>query len=277
MDVVVFIEALKAALRLVLWRYSGERTVLAASNPLPEREVDPAELEAERRRRIDEILLEAEDERSLALLSASRQMEASVASITSAPGASGQDTSASLVSLSASTGSLPQGRKARWDSWRGLRTGLTRPTLRSLRPGAKEAAAAGLMRPLPPHPLAPGQQSHENGGVSSGGSDSDDTIVVDPEEEEEDLWASQQAQYAAGLPPTPGQQQNLASSSRTARWTDAQINNYLLSKTLAPTDVVKPQELVRPVQGNVGRFAEVLWILRPVIYGESKNRRCRLS
>ena len=107
------------------------------------------------------------------------------------------------------------------------------------------------------------QQSNGSGNVTGSGSDSDDTIVVDPEEEEEDAWARQQAEHSYMLPSISG-----ARGSASIRWTDAQVNNFLLSRTLAPTDVLKPSELVRPVMGNVGRTAELIWILRPVFYGE---------
>ncbi|KDN35264.1 peroxisome membrane protein [Tilletiaria anomala UBC 951] len=209
MNIVILLESLKAALRLVLWRCTGERTLLS-SNPLPEREVDPAELELERRAKIEEIIHAYQDEKP-GLPSAPR----------SHPG-------------------------EKWDTWRGKRTGLTRPTLRSLRPGAKEVVAAGLLCTLPPHPLAESFLAH--------GSDSDETTLVDPEEEEEEMWLQHEQE-------------------RVQRgWTDAQVNSFLLSRTLAPTDVLKPPELVRPVLGNVGRMAEILWIIRPVLYALSIRR-----
>lgn len=44
------------------------------------------------------------------------------------------------------------------------------------------------------------------------------------------------------------------------------LHQYLLTRVLTAEDVKKPQDLVSKVHG-LGRLAEIVWILRPVIYG----------
>jgi len=46
-----------------------------------------------------------------------------------------------------------------------------------------------------------------------------------------------------------------------------EVNEYLLSRVLTVEEVRKPEELVRRLDGRLARFAELVWILRPVIYG----------
>jgi peroxin-16 len=50
-----------------------------------------------------------------------------------------------------------------------------------------------------------------------------------------------------------------------------EVNAFLLSRMLSPEDMMYPDELVRPLDSNIAKFAELLWILRPIIYGRSKT------
>jgi hypothetical protein len=127
--------------------------------------------------------------------------------------------------------------------WRGARTGYTRPTLSSIRRKSQSSAIPTVPKVSAnrQHPLAsslqlgastssnPGQ-SMESSAFDSESSDSDDTLVDS--------------------------------------FTEKDVNDYLLSRTLTPNDVRQPQDLVRPLRGRMGQFAELIWILRPLLYGE---------
>lgn len=118
--------------------------------------------------------------------------------------------------------------------WRGARTGYTRPTLASLRahsqPGSQKAGTASPRSGSHPTSRPPHPLARARSATRSvSGSDSDETLV-EP-------------------------------------WTEKEVTDYLLSRTLTPTDVRRPEELVRPTKGGVGKLAEILWILRPLLYG----------
>lgn len=206
-DVVAGIESVKVALRLALLHITGKRQTIQP--PIPEREVDPAMLEEERRATMEKAAAQADLEGS---------------------------------PLATAVGSTAGGESMA-DSWTGLRTGYTRPTLQSLRAKSQQGS---LTPPLPSstrrhprHPLAsaasdPSRRllSHPTSSVdSASGSDSDETLVDS--------------------------------------WTEKQVNEYLLSRTLTPTDVKKPEDLVRPLRNAMGQAAELVWILRPLLYSES--------
>jgi len=57
-----------------------------------------------------------------------------------------------------------------------------------------------------------------------------------------------------------------SSISQQPPWTQREVDDFLLSRTLKPTDVRPPEELVRTLRGNLGKLSEGLWILRPLIY-----------
>lgn len=54
--------------------------------------------------------------------------------------------------------------------------------------------------------------------------------------------------------------------AQSRSWTNAQVDTFLLSRTLAPTDVRPLSDLMRPVQGPAGAVAEVLYLVRPLVY-----------
>ena len=128
--------------------------------------------------------------------------------------------------------------------WRGTRTGHTRPTLFSIRSKSQSSVIPTAPSVTPnrtKHPLASslqlGASTSSNPGLSVEGSafdsessDSDDTLVDS--------------------------------------FTEKDVNDYLLSRTLTPNDVRQPQDLVRPLRGRMGNIAELIWILRPLLYGE---------
>ncbi|PWN43395.1 peroxisome membrane protein [Ceraceosorus guamensis] len=185
-DVVVGIEAVKAALRIALLRLTGSRPSIQP--PIPEREVDPAML--------DEL-----------------------------PGGA--------RSLRAADVGSSNGLRA--SKWRGAKTGFERPTLASLQASRKgDAFRNSLNGPASTRPgqsrIAASNASGAAGGSnsSSGDSDSDETLVES--------------------------------------MTEADVNEYLLSRTLKPSDVRPAEELVRLVAGREGSLAEGLWIARPLIY-----------
>jgi peroxin-16 len=49
-------------------------------------------------------------------------------------------------------------------------------------------------------------------------------------------------------------------------WTEKDVNDYLLSRTLTPNDVKKSEDLVRQMRNGMGHAAELIWILRPLLY-----------
>lgn len=51
------------------------------------------------------------------------------------------------------------------------------------------------------------------------------------------------------------------------RSVEAEISAFLQTKVLTIDNVRKPYDLVRQRKG-LGAFAEVVWILRPLIYGK---------
>lgn len=127
--------------------------------------------------------------------------------------------------------------------WRGIRTGYARPTLSSIRSKSQTGSIPkvdGRNSLRTKHPLASSQQLGTSiasnpglSAVSSGSnsdSDSDETLVDS--------------------------------------FTEKEVNDYLLSRTLTPNDVRQPQDLVRPLRGTMGNVAEIVWILRPLLYGE---------
>jgi hypothetical protein len=46
------------------------------------------------------------------------------------------------------------------------------------------------------------------------------------------------------------------------------VNDYLSRKALTLEEVLKPLDLVRQSKPGKDRIAEIIWILRPVIYGK---------
>jgi peroxin-16 len=194
-------EMSRAALRLALLHLSGNRPSIQP--PIPEREVDPAMLEEDRK--------------------------AALQSMTQTNGESG-----------AHGGGLQEENSAQEEVWRGTRTGFTRPTLSSIRSRSHPNANAALpesngarrRHPLASsHGLGSSQGLLDGSSASNSDSDSDETLVDS--------------------------------------WTEKDVNDYLLSRTLTPNDVRQPQDLVRALRGSMGYSAELLWILRPLLYGES--------
>ncbi|PWN35481.1 peroxisome membrane protein [Meira miltonrushii] len=207
-DVVVGIESVKAVLRLALLRLTETRTSIQP--PIPEREVDPAMLEEDRKATLANALQ---------------------------PSNEGPSGSTSSLAASAHLSGLSPEEQAQADVWRGSRTGLTRPTLTSIHQRAHPGAN---QRPPQPngirsrHPLASRRSalgtaspSLDNSGSGSG-SDSDETLVDS--------------------------------------WTEKDVNDYLMSRTLTPNDVKKPEDLVRKLKNGMGVTAELIWILRPLLY-----------
>lgn len=203
---------LRAALRLALLHLSGDRPTIQP--PIPEREVDPAMLEEDRKAALKTLL----------------------------PGDSAlHDTSVGLSEAAQSEEAI----------WRGTRTGYSRPTLSSIRSKSQSSAiptVPSVPANRPKHPLASSLQlgasvssnpglSVEGSAFDSESSDSDDTLVDS--------------------------------------FTEKDVNDYLLSRTLTPNDVRQPQDLVRPLRGRMGNAAELIWILRPLLYGECHSTPCR--
>lgn len=128
--------------------------------------------------------------------------------------------------------------------WRGTRTGYTRPTLSSIRSKSQSSGIPTVPKitaARTQHPLASSlqldastssnpAQSMASSAFDSDSSDSDETLVDS--------------------------------------FTEKDVNDYLLSRTLTPNDVRQPQDLVRPLRGRMGKVAELIWILRPLLYGE---------
>lgn len=140
-----------------------------------------------------------------------------------------------------SSGSEGVAESVEEEVWRGARTGMARPTLSSIRsrsqPGTRAPAPGGPNGLRVTHPLASSQQmsasgasATHDGSLSNSDSDSDETLVDS--------------------------------------WTEKDVNDYLLSRTLTPNDVRQPQDLVRSLRGGMGYTAEMIWILRPLLYGE---------
>ncbi|PWY99836.1 peroxisome membrane protein [Testicularia cyperi] len=230
-DVVASIEAIKVVLRLSLVRIAGDR--MTVQPPIPEREVDPAALEHERTKTIGD-LAEKIDGAAQRLRDAVDQDDAA---------------------------STPKG------FWKGSRTGFLRPTLASLRPGVDPDPAVQPIEPppapevdrRPPHLRA--LQYNAAAGAANSGSDSDDTLV-DSTRLTGSTVLSQSTMGGSSTPRKP-----LPSPPVTMKpWTESQINDYLLSRVLSVNDIRKPEELVRPLKGGMGKLAEALWILRPLIY-----------
>ncbi|KAL9940949.1 hypothetical protein V8E36_000437 [Tilletia maclaganii] len=238
-NVVAGIETVKAALRIALVRLTLRPTV---EPPIPEREVDPAVLE----------------QKSLAELAAAAaqpppaNMSASITHLNGTVGGmsgsviNGHGMSSSVQSLeSYAAQSRPK------EYWTGSRTGYTLPTIAAIRArsgGGSPANAAEALRlarqsrsgaALGPHP-PPISSMSVTTGSSGSGSESEETLVGTP-------------------------------------LTDKEVNEFLLSKTLTPTDVRRPPELVRQLRGRVGLTAELLWILRPLIYVLAIRRYGRKS
>lgn len=46
-----------------------------------------------------------------------------------------------------------------------------------------------------------------------------------------------------------------------------EVNEYLLSKVLTVEEVRKPEDLVKRLDSRTAMLAEIVWVLRPVIYG----------
>lgn len=228
-DVVAAIEALKVLLRLSLVQMTGSR--MAIHPPIPEREVDPAALEQERANIVGKL---------------AHRLDVATASSNS--------------SLSNSITQPPKGY------WKGSRTGLLRPTLASLRPGYDDTeddppASAAQPDRRPPHLRA------MRINAAHSGSDTGDTLVD-----------STRLQASTTLYPSAASDDPLSQSSNALQkdlpsppvtmkpWSESQINDYLLSRVLTVNDVRKPEELVRPLRNRSAHLAEVVWILRPLIY-----------
>ncbi|PWN50798.1 peroxisome membrane protein [Violaceomyces palustris] len=233
-DVVVSIEAVKAALRISLVQLSQNRPIIQP--PIPEREVDPAVLEEDRIKRMETL----------------------------------KDATAPTVNK------VPKAH------WTGSRTGYTRPTLASLRPGldqddgnsperdhqlATEAQQTSAERGTAQKPL-PLRTLHLNQGGS--GSDSDDTLVDSTRLNASGTLTSPVLQQVGGTTTTATTISSADFPPKQTKprepWTDKQVNDYLLSRTLKVNDVRKPEDLVRTLRGSNGKVAEYLWILRPLIY-----------
>lgn len=208
-DVVVGMESVKAVLRLALLRLTEIRPTIQP--PIPEREVDPAMLEEDRKATLANALQ---------------------------PNNQGSSGSTSSLSASAHLSGLSADEQAQADVWRGTRTGLARPTLSSIHqrahPGTSTERTQQPNGIRSRHPLASRRSalgtaspSLDNSGSGSG-SDSDETLVDS--------------------------------------WTEKDVNDYLMSRTLAPNDVKKPEDLVRKLKNGMGVTAELIWILRPLFY-----------
>ncbi|CAO1621879.1 unnamed protein product [Parajaminaea phylloscopi] len=227
-DVVLGIEALKAALRLVLYHITSSR--LTIQPPIAEREVDPEMLQNQR----NEILF--------AQLERRRNLD---------PSPSQQQ--ALLPSSAAESGATPSSST----TWTGSRTGYTRPTLASLRQrtlrtdadGPSRSASRSSSRPRSTSRILSRSHTSEDGDddddySSDSSDDSSEGTLVDP------VTGKDTAQRTALEP-----------------WTDATINEYLTSKALSKHDVLRPPQLVRPL--NLSKRAvlsEYLYILRPLLY-----------
>lgn len=137
--------------------------------------------------------------------------------------------------------------------WRGSRTGFTRPTLASLRANSfPPPPNPNPNEPQQPrlgsnHPLATNSTTTRSRSDSSSSSSSSDETLVDPSS-------------TLLSPPTS------SNTQQQPPWTQREVDEFLLSRTLKPTDVRPPEELVRQLRGNLGKFSEILWILRPLIY-----------
>ncbi|MCO5598732.1 hypothetical protein L7F22_052830 [Adiantum nelumboides] len=205
-DVVVGIESVKVVLRLALLRLTESRPTIQP--PIPEREVDPAMLEEDRK-----------------------------ATLANALKSSNEGPSGSSSTLTNQISGLSADEQALEDVWRGSRTGLTRPTLTSIHQRAHPGANQRTQQPngiRSRHPLASRRSalgtaspSLDTSGSGSG-SDSDETLVDS--------------------------------------WTEKDVNDYLMSRTLTPNDVKKPEDLVRKLKNGMGVTAELIWILRPLLY-----------
>ena len=226
-DVVAAIEALKVVLRLSLVQMTGSRMVIQP--PIPEREVDPAALELERAKTMGNF---------------AERLDNAVAS----------------GSTHLDTGALPPK-----GFWKGSRTGLLRPTLASLRPGYDDIEDDPLPNATEPDRRPPHLRAMRINATQSG-SDTDDTLVD-----------STRLNASTTLTRTPIGDDSTQPSSALRKdppsppvnmkpWSESQINDYLLSRVLTVNDVRKPEDLVRPLRNRTGRLAEVLWILRPLIY-----------
>jgi peroxin-16 len=199
----------RAGLRLALLHLSGNRPTIQP--PIPEREVDPAMLEEDRK-----------------------------SALKSIAGANGEEE----VLRGREGESLSLEGQTHEEVWRGTRTGYTRPTLSSIRSRSQPSGGippnSGANSVRTKHPLASSQRLNasttSNSGLanessaSNSESDSDETLVDS--------------------------------------WTEKDVNDYLLSRTLTPNDVRQPQDLVRSLRGSMGYTAEMIWILRPLLYGE---------
>lgn len=188
---------------MALLHLSGDRPTIQP--PIPEREVDPAMLEEDRKAALKSLM----------------------------PGDTAlRDTSAGTADEAQLEGNV----------WRGARTGFARPTLSSIRRKSQSSAIPTIPKPTrTQHPLASSLQlgassTSSNPGLAiesstfdSDSSDSDETLVDS--------------------------------------FTEKDVNDYLLSRTLTPNDVRQPQDLVRPLRGRMGNAAELIWILRPLLYG----------
>lgn len=143
--------------------------------------------------------------------------------------------------------------------WKGARTGFLRPTLASLRPGFDDIAD-----PVDPAPELDSRLPHLRAlqiNAAHSGSDSDDTLVDSSRLNASTSLNASQVNAAAT------QNKALPSPPLTIKpWTETQINDYLLSRVLSVNDVRKPEDLVRPLREGLGKTAEALWILRPLIY-----------
>ncbi|KAK0540184.1 hypothetical protein OC842_000576 [Tilletia horrida] len=127
--------------------------------------------------------------------------------------------------------------------WTGARTGYTLPTIASIRArsnGVVPQNAAEALKLARQTRLPPVSSMSISTGSSGSGSESEETLVGTP-------------------------------------LTEKEVNDFLLSRTLTPTDIRKPPELVRPLRGRVGLTAELLWILRPLIYVLAIRRYGRKS
>lgn len=233
-DVVLSIEATKAALRMALFHLTSRR--LGINPPIPEREVDPTVLEQEREQ----------------ILMAQLQIDARADSVAAPSSASAHAQARPLGTTSSST------------TWTGSRTGFVRPTLDSLRPPLDEegvdpaarasAAANGTSRS--------GSRSRSRSQRHASDSDSDWS--------DSDLDSdSGRGSSATTAPTTPGTDAGTGDEKRIPRqpWTESSIHDYLTSRALTREDVVPAAELVRPVgRTKRGLLSEYLWMLRPVLY-----------
>lgn len=145
--------------------------------------------------------------------------------------------------------------------WKGARTGFLRPTLASLRPGFDDPLLDQTDSAPEPESRLPHLRALQINAAHSG-SDSDDTLV-----DSSRLNASTSLSQINGNSSAVTQKKALASPPLNMKpWTETQINDYLLSRVLSVNDVRKPEDLVRPLRDGLGKTAEALWILRPLIY-----------